>query len=87
LSTCRRVAAKFGEQGFVGIVDIGNAACGMTRYGTWIATGIDQSTLSKFVTGKAALPTEAIDKPADLLELNLTMGKAPIKDRGKRKGG
>jgi transcriptional regulator with XRE-family HTH domain len=61
-------------------------ASGLTRYRIWQETGIDQSTLSKFVTGKAALSMEALDKLADLLDLNVTAGKKPAASKGKRKG-
>ena len=56
--------------------------CGQTRYAVSKATGIPESTLSRFVTGGKPLRGENIDKLADYLGLALTTkaGKAR-KDR------
>ena len=49
--------------------------CGMTRYAIWKATGIDQATLSRFVTGERRLSMDSLDRLADLLDLNITTGR------------
>ncbi|MDX2147330.1 MAG: helix-turn-helix transcriptional regulator [Planctomycetota bacterium] len=56
--------------------------CGQTRYAVSKATGIPESTLSRFVAGGKPLRGENIDKLADYLGLVLTAkaGKAR-KDR------
>jgi transcriptional regulator with XRE-family HTH domain len=59
--------------------------CGLTRYRIWQLTGIDQTTLSEFVNGKAGLSMKALDTLADLLDLNVTAGKSPAASKGKRK--
>lgn len=53
--------------------------CGQTRYAVSKATGIPESTLSRFVAGGKPLRGENIDKLADYLGLVLTAkaGKAP----------
>jgi plasmid maintenance system antidote protein VapI len=52
--------------------------CGQTRYAVSKATGIPESTLSRFVAGGKPLRGENIDKLADYLGLVLTTkeGKA-----------
>lgn len=52
--------------------------CGQTRYAVSKATGIPESTLSRFVVGGKPLRGENIDKLADYLGLALTAkaGKA-----------
>ncbi|MCH8067640.1 MAG: helix-turn-helix transcriptional regulator [Nanoarchaeota archaeon] len=49
--------------------------CGQTRYRISMETGIDQSTLSRFMSGERGLPTTTLDKLADYLDLNITVGK------------
>jgi predicted transcriptional regulator len=46
--------------------------CGQTRYAVSKATGIPESTLSRFVVGRKALRGDNIDKLADYLGLVLT---------------
>ncbi len=46
--------------------------CGQTRYAVSKATGIPESTLSRFVVGGKPLRGENIDKLADYLGLKLT---------------
>ncbi len=55
--------------------------CGQTRYAIALATGIDQSTLSRFVSGERGLPMNTLDRLADFLELTITM-----KSQRRRKG-
>lgn len=52
--------------------------CGQTRYAVSKATGIPESTLSRFVVGGKPLRGENIDKLSDYLRLELTAkaGKA-----------
>ena len=45
--------------------------CGVTRYRISQETGIEESVLSRFVTGKRGLSMEAIDKLAAYFELEL----------------
>ena len=58
-------------------------ACGMTRYRISMETGIDQGTLSRFMSGAYGLPMRTLDKLADYLNLNITAGKGrkPRKSR------
>lgn len=55
--------------------------CGLTRYAIAKETGIDNATLSRFMTGERGLPMKTLDVLADFLELNITMGR-----RSKGKG-
>ena len=57
--------------------------CGQTRYRISKETGIDQSTLSRFMSGERGLPMRTLDKLADYLDLNITAGKGrkPRKSR------
>ncbi len=51
------------------------ADCGQTRYRISKATGIDQSTLARFMSGERGLPLKTLDRVADYLDLNITTGK------------
>ena len=53
----------------------------MSRYRIWQETGIDQSTLSKFMLSKGGLSTDALDRLADLLDVNITTGRRRQKER------
>lgn len=55
--------------------------CGQTRYAIAKTTGIDQSTLSRFVSGERGLPMNTLDRLADHLGLTITM-----KSRQRRRG-
>ncbi len=56
--------------------------CGQTRYAVSKATGIPESTLSRFVAGGKPLRGENIDKLCDYLGLVLTAKpRRPRKDR------
>lgn len=52
--------------------------CGQTRYAIAKATGIDQATLSRFMSGERGLPMKTLDRLADYLDLNIAAkgGKA-----------
>lgn len=56
---------------------------GKSRYRIWQETGIDQSTLSKFMLSKGGLSTDALDRLADFLDLNITTGKRRRTTKGK----
>jgi transcriptional regulator with XRE-family HTH domain len=45
--------------------------CGETRYSLSQKTGIDQSALSRFATGKRGLSMEAIDRVFEVLDLEI----------------
>ncbi|MHC4947203.1 MAG: helix-turn-helix domain-containing protein [Planctomycetota bacterium] len=47
----------------------------LTRYRIWQETGIDQAALSRFVRGDAGLSLDALDRLADLLDLNIVAGR------------
>ena len=49
---------------------------GVSRYGIWQQTGIDQGSLSKFMDGERGLGLESIDKLADLLGLHICTADA-----------
>ncbi len=57
--------------------------CGQTRYRISMETGIDQATLCRFMCGSHGLPMRTLDKLADYLDLNITIGKGrkPRKSR------
>ena len=57
-------------------------ASGMSRYAVAKAIDLDQSTLSRFMSGKAGLSVETIDKLGELLGLQLVTAK---EHRGVRK--
>ena len=48
--------------------------CGLSRYAIWKATGIDQATLSRFMTG-GGLSMDNLDKLADHLDLTITTAR------------
>lgn len=45
--------------------------CGVTRYAIAKATGIDQATLCRFVSGERGLPMKTLDKLGDFLGLEI----------------
>ena len=47
--------------------------CGMTRYAIFKATGIDQATLSRFMSEQRGLPMKTLDMLADFLRLRVVM--------------
>ena len=53
--------------------------CGETRYAIAIATGVDQSTLSRFVNGERGLSMEAMDALGEYLELEIVTKRRPPK--------
>ena len=55
---------------------------GMSRYAVAKAIGLDQSTLSRFMSRKAGLALDTVDKLGELLELHLVTAKKPAKRKG-----
>ena len=55
---------------------------GMSRYAVAKAIGLDQSTLSRFMSGKAGLALDTVDRLAELLELQLVVTKKAAKGKG-----
>lgn len=50
-------------------------SCGESRYSISKATGISESTLSKFATGQRGLPMNTLDRLAEHLELQIVIRK------------
>ena len=49
--------------------------CGLTRYRICKDIGITQPNMTRFMQGKAWLSMQTLDKIADLLDLNVVVGK------------
>jgi len=49
--------------------------CGETRYSISKATGIAQSTLSRFMDCERGLPMKTLDRLAEYLNLHIVVGK------------
>ena len=49
------------------------AKCGLTRYRISQLTGIDQASLTKFMSGERGLSTTALDTLGELLDLEVVM--------------
>lgn len=47
--------------------------CGLSRYQIAKQTGVEQSALSRFVSGERGFTTASLDKLADLLDLEIVM--------------
>jgi transcriptional regulator with XRE-family HTH domain len=60
--------------------------CGVTRYAIAKATGIDQATLSRFMSGQRGLPMKTLDVLGEFLGLRIVMGGRSEAAR-RRKGG
>ena len=58
-------------------------ASGLSRYAVCKAIGVDQSTISRFMAGKAGLALDTVDKLGELLGLKLVATKKPAKDKGR----
>ena len=58
--------------------------CGETRYAISKATGIDQATLSRFISGKQGMPMKTLDLLADYLGLAIAV--RPKHRKGKADG-
>lgn len=55
----------------------------MSRYAVAKAIDLDQSTLSRFMSGKAGLALDTVDRLGELLELHLVTGKSTAKGKGR----
>ena len=55
----------------------------MSRYAVAKAIDLDQATLSRFMSGKAGLSVETIDKLGELLGLQLKTVTKPAKGKGR----
>ena len=60
------------------------ADSGVSRYGIWQQTGIDQGSLSKFMDGERGLSMESIDKLAELLGLHICTDAVKPRSQGRR---
>ena len=49
------------------------ADCGLSRYRIFQLTGIDQASLTKFMSGERGLSTTALDTLGELLHLEVVM--------------
>ena len=62
--------------------------CDLTRYRISKMTGIGESTLSRFVSGERGIPMKTLDRLADALDLNISIGpgypSGPSKSRRRR---
>ena len=48
----------------------------MSAYSIWMAAGIDQSRMSRFLAGKARLSMERLDGNGEFLNLQVLKGKS-----------
>ena len=51
--------------------------CGLSRYAISKATGIDQATLSRFMSGERGLPMKTLDVLGAFLKLDVVMRERP----------
>ncbi|MCE9548278.1 MAG: helix-turn-helix domain-containing protein [Planctomycetia bacterium] len=51
--------------------------CGLTRYEISKQTGIDQSALTRFMSGERGLSTTVLDTLGELLGLDIVIRKSP----------
>jgi transcriptional regulator with XRE-family HTH domain len=58
--------------------------CGLTRYAIAKATGIAESTLSRFMSGERGLPMKTLDRLAECLGLEIVL--RPKRKKGKPDG-
>ena len=56
---------------------------GLSQYRICVETGLDQAQLSKFMRRKAGLSLEIIDSIGKLLDLRLSAGKSPRREKSK----
>jgi transcriptional regulator with XRE-family HTH domain len=59
---------------------------GLSRYRICKEVGILQSVMSRFMSGQGMLSMERLDDLADLLDLNITVGKATKVKKGPIRG-
>jgi DNA-binding Xre family transcriptional regulator len=58
------------------------AECGLTRYRLWKITGVDETALSRFVSGERGLSFESLDALCDFLQIDIVV-RGP---KGKKHG-
>ena len=58
-------------------------ASGISRYAVAKTIGLDQSVMSRFMTGKCGLAVETIDNIGQLLGLRIVVEKKPGRSRGR----
>lgn len=56
---------------------------GMSRYAVAKAIGLDQATLSRFMSRKAGLSLDTVDKLGEFLGLELVVTRKPAKGKGR----
>jgi transcriptional regulator with XRE-family HTH domain len=61
-------------------------ASGLSRYRICKEVGILQSVMSRFMNGEGMLSMERLDDVADLLHLNITVGKTTKAKKGPTRG-
>ena len=54
---------------------------GETRYAICKATGLDNATLCRFMSGERGLSTTALDTVAEYLELSIVSSRKPTKGK------
>jgi hypothetical protein len=52
----------------------------LTRYAISVRSGVDQATLSRFVTGKGGLNLDSVDRLVDVLDLEIRPRRRKRKD-------
>jgi hypothetical protein len=57
--------------------------CGETRYAICKATGLDNATLCRFISGERGLSMNALDTVAEYLELDIVRRRRTSKVRAK----
>jgi transcriptional regulator with XRE-family HTH domain len=55
--------------------------CGISRYAIAKAVGMDQSAMSRFMSGERGISAEYLDKVGEFLDLRLTMGTPKTKGK------
>jgi transcriptional regulator with XRE-family HTH domain len=61
-------------------------ASGQSRYRISKELGVAESTMSRFMSGQGGLSLDTLDALADLLDLNVTMGKPTTGQKGPTRG-
>jgi transcriptional regulator with XRE-family HTH domain len=61
-------------------------ASGRSRYAICKALGLAEATMSRFMNGRGGLSMDSLDALADLLGLNITVGKPTRTKKGPTRG-
>ncbi len=56
---------------------------GLSRYAICKQIKLDQGAMSRFMKGKSGLLMETLDRLADLLDLNVTVGRKDKRSKGR----